>query len=135
MGRRLVARRARPSLIISSPATRAFATAKSIAAALSYPAEFLQLEDQVYLAAPAELLGLIRTQRDDFSDLMIVGHNPGLTDLVNQLLPDLALDNLPTGGVVAIETDVGRWEQLLDGPTRLAYYDYPKNPEILLIED
>jgi phosphohistidine phosphatase len=135
MGRRLVARKARPSLIISSPATRTVATARSIAAALSYPSEFLQLEDQAYLASLGDLLELIGTQRDDFSDLMIVGHNPGLTDLANQLLPELALDNLPTCGIVAIEVDVDRWGQLLEGHARLAYYDYPKNPEVLLIED
>ena len=135
MGRRLVARKARPSLIITSPATRALTTAKSIAAALSYPAEFLQLEEQAYLASPPELLELIRMQRDDFADLMIVGHNPGLTDLVNQLLPDLALDNLPTGGLVAVDIDIDHWAGLLESQPRLVYYDYPKNPEVLLIDD
>ena len=123
MGRRLVARKARPSLIISSPAARAVATARSIAAALSYPSEFLQLEDRAYLG-----------EERDFSDLMLVGHNPGLTDLVNQLLPELELDNLPTGGAVAIEVDIDQWEHLREGKARLAYYDYPKNPEVLLIE-
>jgi phosphohistidine phosphatase len=134
MGRRLVARKARPSLIISSPAARAVATARSIAAALSYPSEFLQLEDRAYLASPADLLELVQSQRDDFSDLMLVGHNPGLTDLVNQLLPELELDNLPTGGAVAIEVDIDQWEHLREGKARLAYFDYPKNPEVLLIE-
>ena len=108
MGRRLVARKARPSLLVSSPAARAQATARAIAAALAYPAEFLQFEDQLYLASLDELIELVRGQRDDFSDLMLVGHNPGLTDLVNRLLPEQALDNLPTAGVVAIDIDVAR---------------------------
>jgi phosphohistidine phosphatase len=135
MGRRLVARKARPSLIVSSPAIRAHATAKSIASALSYPLEFLQLEDPLYLAAPDEIMDVVRNQRDDFSDLMLVGHNPGLTDLVNRLLPDMQLDNLPTAGIVAIESDAPSWAAFTDHPIRLAFYDYPKNPEVLLIED
>jgi len=135
MGRRLVARKARPSLILVSPAVRAHTTAKAIAAALRYPSEFLQLEDEIYLASPEEITNLIQRQRDDFSDLMIVGHNPGLTDLVNELLADFKLENLPTGGVVAIDLDVEEWSKILETPAQLAYYDYPKNPEVIVIED
>jgi len=135
MGRRLVGRKARPSLILSSPAVRAHATAKAIAAALKYPSEFLQLEDEVYLAAPEELVELVQRQRDDFSDLMLVGHNPGLTDLVNQLLTEFKLENLPTGGVVAIDFETDTWSEIIEKPARLIYYDYPKNPEVVVIED
>lgn len=134
MGRRLVARKARPSLIVSSPAIRAHSTAKAIAAALKYPLEFLQLEEGLYLAGPDGIMEIIEQQRDDFSDLMIVGHNPGMTDLINQLLPELELDNLPTGGVVATESDADCWARFGDGQVRLVYYDYPKNPEVLVIE-
>lgn len=135
MGRRLVARRARPSLIISSPAIRAATTARAIANALGYPAEFLQLEEDLYLAPPEGIVDIIEAQSDAFSDLMIVGHNPGMTDLVNVLLPDLALDNLPTSGVVALDVPVDDWAQFSAGTAQLAYFDYPKNPEVLLIED
>ncbi|NNC64610.1 MAG: histidine phosphatase family protein [Gammaproteobacteria bacterium] len=135
MGRRLVARKARPSLILSSPAVRAHETAKAIAAALKYPSEFLQLESEIYLATSEEITDLVRLQRDDFSDLMIVGHNPGLTDLVNELLPEFQLENLPTGGVVAIDLDAEHWSKILEKPAELVYYDYPKNPEVLVIEN
>ena len=114
---------------------RAHETAKAIAAALKYPSEFLQLEKEIYLAAPEEIIDLVRRQSDDFSDLMIVGHNPGLTDLVNELLPDFNLENLPTGGVVALDLDAEAWSKVLDKPAQLVYYDYPKNPEVLVIED
>jgi phosphohistidine phosphatase len=135
MGRRLVAHKARPSLIVSSPAVRAHATAKALASALSYPLEFLQLDNDLYLAAPEDLLEVAQNQQDGFSDLLIVGHNPGLTDLVNRFLPEMQLDNLPTGGIVAMDFETEAWAQIQDHPVRLAYYDYPKNPEVLLIED
>ena len=135
MGRRLVARKARPSLIISSSAARAAATARSLATALGYPAEFLQLDERLYLAAPEDILAVVAEQDDAVSDLMLFGHNPGLTDLTNLLLPELRLDNLPTCGAVAIEFTTDAWSDIAPGNARLAYFDYPKNPEILLIED
>ena len=135
MGARLSARKARPSLILSSSAARAFATAKHVAEALAYPLEFLQTEPRLYLASPNDILELIRSQEDNFSDLLIVGHNPGLTDLANQLLPDLGLDNLPTAGVVAIEFAARKWSKLTESDSTMLYLDYPKNPELQLIED
>ncbi len=133
MGARLLARKARPSLIMASTAVRAVTTARQVAESLAYPMEFLQTERRLYLAAPNEILELIESQEDNFSDLLIVGHNPGLTDLANQLLPDLGLDNLPTAGVVAMEFPTREWSKVAQSDAKLLYLDYPKNPELLLI--
>jgi phosphohistidine phosphatase len=135
MGARLLARKARPSLIMSSPAARALATAKLIADTLGYPMEFLQVEPRLYLATPKEMLALIAGQEDSFSDLLLVGHNPGMTEVANRLVPELRLDNLPTAGVVAMDFQTRKWSELPATRGELAYYDYPKNPELLLIED
>ena len=65
--------------------------------------------------------------------LLLIGHNPGLTDLTNRLLPALALDNLPTAGVVAIDFDADDWSKAVQSRGRLAFYDYPKNPRPALL--
>ncbi len=135
MGKRINARKLRPSLIISSTAVRAMSTARAIAEALNYPLEFLQSEKELYLASPDKILEIVCAQEDNFSDLMVVGHNPGMTDLANQLLPSLDIDNLPTCGVVAIDFETGSWAKIPEANARLFFYDYPKNPELLLIED
>jgi phosphohistidine phosphatase len=135
MGKRLAIRKVRPSLIISSTAARARRTASLIAEALKYPVEFLQSEKDLYLSTPEAIIELVAGQEDNFSDLMVVAHNPGLTDLANQLLPALQLDNLPTCGAVAIEFDTKKWSEIANAETKLVFYDYPKNPELLLIED
>ena len=115
----------RPSLILSSPAARAWTTAKAIAHEIGYPAEFLQQEDRLYHASVRSLLKVIAEQDTGFNNLMIVGHNPGLTDFTNYLSPDLT-DNIPTCGVVSFEIDREDWR--LDGSaeTRLTIFDYPK---------
>ena len=125
MGRRIVKHKIRPSLIIASPAVRAWTTAKAIASEISYPAEFLQREDSLYLASLNDLLDVIVAQDNGFNSLMVVGHNPGLTEFANYLVPGLT-DNLPTAGVVSVQIDGDDWS-LYDQPkTELIAYDYPK---------
>lgn len=135
MGARLCARKARPALILSSPAKRAWATARHVAQALACPSGCLQTESGLYLASPGEILTIVGRQPDSCSDLLVVGHNPGLTDLANQLLPDLRLDNLPTAGVVAMQCAAPMWSALGQSDRTLLYYDYPKNPERPPTED
>jgi phosphohistidine phosphatase len=88
----------RPSLILSSPAVRAWTTARSVASELHYPPEFLQREQDLYLASRRRLIEVIGRQDRGFNSLLLVGHNPGLTELANYLVPGLT-DNVPTCGL------------------------------------
>ena len=125
MGRRIKEHGIRPSLIISSPATRAWMTARIVADEIGYPREFLQKEDSLYLASPEEILDVIDAQDVGFGSLMLFGHNPGLTDLVNFFVPGLTA-NLPTAGVVSLEIDSDDWS-LYDRPeAKLLVHDWPK---------
>jgi len=125
MGRFVAEADVRPSQIISSPAVRAWTTARIFAAELGYPVEFLQREDGLYLASLDNLLDVIATQDAGFSNLMLFAHNPGLTDFANYLVPGLT-SNLPTSGVVTVNLDTDDW-MLYDRPqTELVLYDYPK---------
>ena len=125
MGQRLLEHGIRPSLIISSPATRAWATARIIAAAITYPLEFLQREKSLYHASVDAILDVIVAQDPGFNSLLVVGHNPGLTEFANYLSPGVT-DNLPTAGVVSVEIDQDDWDLFARPPTQLQLYDYPK---------
>ena len=126
MGKRINEHGIRPSLVVSSPAKRAWATAKIIAREISYPIEFLQREDGLYLASLDEILGVIVAQDNDFNNLMVVGHNPGMTDFANFLSPGLT-HNLPTAGVVSVQIDQDNWNLYERPKTQLLVHDYPKN--------
>ncbi len=125
MGRRIANHGIRPSLILSSPAVRAWTTAKIIAEEISYPAEFLQREESLYLASLDDLLGAVVAQDNGFHSLMVVAHNPGLTEFANFLLPGLT-NNLPTAGVVSVQVDREDWSLYEQPKTELIAYDYPK---------
>jgi phosphohistidine phosphatase len=125
MGKRIARHGIRPSLIIASPAVRAWKTAKTIAAEISYPTEFLQREESLYLASLNDLLAAVAAQDNGFKSLMVVGHNPGMTDFANFLVPGLT-NNLPTAGVVSVQIERDDWS-LYEQPTcELIAYDYPK---------
>ncbi len=115
----------RPSLIISSPALRAWTTAKVLAEEISYPNEFLQREKDVYLASKNTLLDVIGEQDNGFNSLLVVGHNPGMTELANFLQPGLT-QNLPTCAVVSLNIDTNDWDLRDIGSVELALYDFPK---------
>ncbi len=126
MGKRIVNHGIRPSLIITSPAVRARTTAKIIAQQIGYPIEFLQREDSLYLASLDDLLDVVAAQDNGFNNLMVVGHNPGLTEFANFLLPGLT-SNLPTAGMVSIQIDRDDWNLHERPKAELIAYDYPKS--------
>jgi len=135
MGKRLKARHARPALILASHAVRAQQTAELVARALGIGSKQLETDKALYLASPDAILAAVAGLDDAHSCVLLVGHNPGLTELVNRLLPRLGLENLPTSGVVAIDFAAARWKDTSRADAKLAYYDYPKNPELFVTED
>ena len=125
MGSRLAAQHIRPQIIVSSPAVRALTTAKVIASALGcQPAEIIT-DERVFHAYSDQLLDVIRGFDASFHHLMLVGHNPGLTDLVNQLA-HAGISNIPTCGIVVIRFSVDRWRDVSDGAGEMLLFDYPK---------
>ncbi len=116
----------RPSLIMSSPAARAWTTAKLVARALSYPVEFLQREDRLYLASLDKLLDVVAEQDAAFNSIVVVGHNPGLTELANHLLPGVT-DSIPTCGIVSLNIETDSWDLRHRNPIELGLCDSPEN--------
>jgi phosphohistidine phosphatase len=129
VGERLRQHELRPTLILSSPATRALQTAELVAAAMDYPREEIALERRLYLAEPGTLMTVIAGQSAATETLLVVGHNPGLTELAHQLLPALDVDDLPTCAVVGLEYgDAPDWAGIAGAAAAFGYYDFPKNP-------
>ena len=129
MGARLKARGARPAAILSSTAERALATARHVADALDVPGDTVRSSRRLYVAGALQILRFITEQPGEWPELIVVGHNPGFTELANLLLPDLGLDNLPTAGCVAMEFPVLDWSDIGLSPATLLYLDYPKKPQ------
>jgi phosphohistidine phosphatase len=118
-----------PDGILSSPAERTIQTARLVASALGHSPAAIAVESRLYLAEPAALLEAIAEQDAAIETLLVVGHNPGLTELVHELLPSFEVDDLPTAAVVALDyAEATDWAQIEAAAGRLSYYDFPKNP-------
>ncbi len=129
IAQRLRHHQAPPALTLTSSATRTLQTAQLVAQTLDQPRDSLVIERRLYLAEPAALLAVIATQDAALASLLVVGHNPGLTELVHLLLPSFDVEDLPTCAIVVLDYPVATtWANLETTPSRLAYFDFPKNP-------
>lgn len=126
MGRRLARGRTHPDAIVTSPAERALATANLIARELDFPWDEIRTVKPAYLAGAGTLLELVRELPSGAESAMIVGHNPGVSELAQSLVRDFAQD-LPTAAVVAIDLPADTWASVRRDSGTLRSYDYPKN--------
>jgi len=126
MGRRLSDRRVSPDALISSTALRARTTAEIMAGSINYPKDRIVLDRALYHASATELQEYIGGLDDSHFSVMLFGHNPGMTSLVSHLF-GLALDNLPTCGVVHLNFSVESWAEASRSMPCEATIDFPKN--------
>jgi phosphohistidine phosphatase len=87
----------------------------------------IHTETGLYNASVHELLESIRATPDRIQHLMLVAHNPGITELANELA-DARLDNLATCAVLGADLEIGLWREARPGCGRVRYYDFPGNP-------
>lgn len=125
MGRRLAARGRVPDLVICSPARRAVATIKRIAREAGFPSHRIVEDERVYLAGADELHRIVKEIADSHDDVVLCGHNPGLTEFSN-LISSQVIDNIPTCGVVSIAFRLDSWMDVVPGSGELLCFDYPK---------
>ncbi len=126
MAERLRSLDIRPSLIVASPAVRTWETAKAVADVFGYPREFMHREEDLYLASAKTISSVIGAQDASFNAMIVCGHNPGITQLANELVPGLT-GNLVTSGTVTVRADAKDWVVLVASPVELVNYDFPKN--------
>ena len=126
MGKRLATKNIRPDWVISSPAKRAKLTIEAIAAEIDYAESQIRWKEELYHADVKTLLEQIRSVENQNRSLMLVGHNPGLTDLQNYLCQE-AIENIVTTGIACIQFEVAEWANVRSG--QLQWYDYPKKEE------
>ena len=98
-GRWLNANIDRLDLAVVSPAVRARSTWDLVASELDV-APPTRTDVRVYGATGSELLSVVRDVSDDFGTVVLVGHNPGLEDLVDGLTDERA--RMPTSALAVV---------------------------------
>ena len=105
--------------IISSSAVRTQQTAHYVASAYGLVDEKIELCDEIYEAPYEQLLKVVNSCSDAYNNVILVGHMPGVTLLVNALA-DENLTTSPTSSVAVIDFPfISSWEEVSNGTGRL----------------
>src|SRR5437870_11408803 len=124
MGALLAKRRVKPNLILSSSAVRALDTAEIIAEKLDYKRKNIRVEDRLYAVEADKLLDVIRRLGDELDCVMLIGHNPELTELAHRLSSKIT--DMPTCAVAEFSFDSKSWSRIgKDNPVKVVL-DTPK---------
>ena len=118
-----------PDLIVSSSAKRARQTANRVAQACGYQNE-VRLEDDLYLAYPDVIIRTLKFLPDKLNLVMIVGHNPGVEELLRLLTG--CEEAMSTAALAHIILPIRDWSEMNGQATgELVNLWYPKElPEI-----
>lgn len=111
--------------VICSSATRTRQTLQLMKEVLGLPVKNIQFHKDLYLA-PAELiLHHIKDTPNEVNELMVVAHNPGVSDLISNLTTE-TISEVPTNSVACILFDTNSWKKINYSNGKLGYYIYPK---------
>ena len=121
----------RPALALASDARRTSESAAAVQRVLPGPLR-IEREEALYLASPGQLLGRLQALDEDERQVLLVGHNPGLAELVAWLAERASADvllrarrGLGTGAFAALRLDGVRWRDLEPGAAELVDFRRP----------
>lgn len=98
-----------PDLIVSSTARRAQDTARLVGEACGYDGE-IDLRQELYLSDASCYLDILQTLPDQVNNVLVVGHNPDLEELLG-LLTDYN-ETFPTAALAQVELPIANWQSL-----------------------
>ncbi len=124
VGRYLFEQQLQPSIIWSSNAQRAMATAELVAEQMKYDTLKIKTSEDIYHASVRSLLQLINEQKDAHDQVLIVGHNPAISYLAEYLTGEEIGDMMPCG-VVHVTFEVEKWAEVSQDTGKMAYYLTP----------
>jgi phosphohistidine phosphatase len=126
MAKRLLDKKIKPDVLVSSPAVRAKRTAELFAENLQMPAAEIVFISALYHAAADVFYNVISKLPDELNTVAIFSHNPGITHFVNSLNTSVQIDDMPTCAIFAVSADITNWSGFTKAKKEFLFFDYPK---------
>lgn len=101
-------------LLMTSPAVRAFDTAKILVDTLKLESSKFQVKEKLYLPDFPTLYKSILYLNEDLQSVAIVGHEPSLSSLINYFLPK-PLEKVGTGSTTKLVFETTKWSNIAAG--------------------
>jgi phosphohistidine phosphatase len=119
--------------VLASPAARIVETLEGVEESLGRPLH-ARLDRRIYMASAATLFDLVRETDDSVAQLLLVGHNPGLEDLLllategdpGPLRREAEL-KYPTATFASLALPITRWADLAEGGATLTRFVRPRD--------
>lgn len=121
MAERVMGKGIKPQLLISSPALRTMGTADIFTEHLSLHQPHTNKD--IYDATPKTLLEVISRFNDGDDFVALVGHNPGISEIMYYLTG--SPQQMDTSGIALIELDIESWAEITEDAGKLLFYDAP----------
>ena len=129
--------------IIASPAVRVTETLDLFLPAAGLDAIEPHWDRRIYLASSATLFDCLKDLPDTAGHVLMSGHNPGMEDLILELVPDDGSSPLrdaieekyPTAALVTLELDIASWADADTGTARLTHMKRPRDLDAALGPD
>jgi phosphohistidine phosphatase len=120
-----------PDAVLASPAKRAAETVEAIAR--GYGPLTPSYEPRIYDAPVDRLLDVVRDADDVVQRLLLVGHNPGLENLILRLSGDDSCDHrdrvaegFPTAALAVLQLPAQKWADVEPASGKIAHLIVPK---------
>ncbi len=114
----------KPQRLLVSMSQRTVETAALVCKQLDIDSSMVTEEKSLYLASTNSILDVIYCVNDNIDEIMIIGHNPGLSSIATYLCKD-EIDWMPTSAVVGVEFKIDRWNEINAKPGKLLFYTKP----------
>jgi phosphohistidine phosphatase len=116
----------KPDLIVTSPARRAIDTARFFGIQFGLLGDHFVPEPRIYEAAPIEILRIISQLPNEHHAVFLFGHNPTFTEVANIFAGEDPFANIPTCGIVRLDSTAAAWNEVYEGNTKVGEYWFPK---------
>jgi len=138
IARKLKLRNLFPDIIITSPANRAVHTALIFTRVLEIGFDHLKINSEIYDGDVDDLIDIIKSYEDNYNSIMIIGHNPVISEFAsylikksekNNILPSGILpediEDMPTSSMITINSEVESWKNFFEGNLKISSFDKP----------
>lgn len=113
-----------PELILCSPAERAQQTASIFAKILGYDSQRITLRQELYQGKCERLLRVIHQLDNAYTNVMLIGHNPVLSEAAHMLVQHFDSE-VRTSGVLGVNFTHADWHAISKDDAHLFLYDFP----------
>lgn len=125
MAARMAALKIKVDLMVSSPAKRALTTANYFAEELGYDAFDISVDERMYFCGTKGLVNVLKSLPEDVDKVMLIGHNPDISELLKTLTGNKKLEPMSTSNVAKLQLRLSSWKELQTLNAELIFLETP----------